>query len=325
MNKGHKVVIQIPAYNEESTIAELVKNISRQLDNVDKVIILVLNDASQDNTAQLAKTAGADYVVSYKQNMGLGQNFKRGVEISLKLGADIIVNIDGDGQFDPNQITELIRPLIAKEAHVVIGSRFLDKNIAKNVPPLKRFGNKYFTKIISLVTGKKLTDAQCGFRAYSKEAALRINIFGKFTYTQEVLIDLIAKGLTIKELPVRVKYFKGRKSYISDNLFKYGFRSLGLIANATRDTRPVEFFGWPGMIMSSLGILGGLYSLIYWLIYSATSPVKTLLIVSIFLVTFGALLIIFGLLADMIKRVKKTQEEILYKLKKKENEDSFSD
>ncbi len=318
MNKNPYIVVQIPAYNEESTISEVIKNIPHSIPGIDKISILVMNDGSSDKTSEIAKQAGADYVISHKQNLGLSKNFQSGLKLSLKLGADIIVNIDGDGQFNAQEIPNLINPILKQQAHVVIGSRFLTNS--KDVPFLKRVGNKYFTKLINIITGQKFTDAQCGFRAYSKEAALRLNIFGKFTYTQETLIDLIAKDLIIKESPINVAYFKNRQSHISGNLIKYGFRSLGLIANATRDTKPLEFFGWPGLIMFFLGFLGGLTSLIYWIIYLATSPVKTLLLVSIFLMTFGMLLIIFGLLADMIKRVKKTQEEILYRIKKNKHE-----
>ncbi|MBU1202528.1 glycosyltransferase family 2 protein [Patescibacteria group bacterium] len=313
-----KLIIQIPAYNEEKTIADIIKNIPKNIDNIDKIEILVMDDGSSDQTANLSRQAGANYVFSRKKNIGLGNNFKSGIDATLKLGADIIVNIDGDGQFDPQDIPKLVKPIVEKEAQMVTGSRFLDKNTSKNVPWLKRMGNKYFSKLISQITGQKFSDTQCGFRAYSKEAALQLNLFGKFTYTQEAFIDLAEKGIKIVEVPIAVKYFKERKSKISGNLIFYGFRSLGIIANTTRDTQPLSFFGVPGLLLFVFGFAGGLFSFVYWIIYLVTTPIKTLFIVSVFFMTFGTLLIIFGLLADMIKRVKKTQEKILYHLRKKE-------
>ena len=147
-----------------------------------------------------------------------------------------------------------------------------------------------------------------------------MNLRGKFTYTQEVFIDLVEKGLRIKELPLEVRYFKERKSHISGQLRRYAFKSIGIILKATRDTQPLSFFGLPGLVLFSLGFLGGAYSFWYWLTHLMTTPVRTLFSISVFLMVFGISLAILGLLADMLKTIHTTQEEILYKLKKKEFE-----
>lgn len=313
-----KLIVLIPTYNEAEKIKQVIESIPRHIDNIDEVLVLLADDGSKDDTVNIAREAGADFIISRKQNLGLGKNFQLGLEKALLKGADIIVNIDGDGQFDPQDIKRLIMPILYKEAEMVTGSRFASREESKRVPFVKRLGNYAFTNLINIITKQKFTDTQCGFRAYSKKAALKLNLYGRFTYTQETFIDLVEKELIIKEIPIAVKYFENRKSHISGNLINYGFKSLAIIANTLRDTQPMTFFGFPGASIFTIGVIGAAMSLMYWIIRHQTTPIKTLLIASVFFMTFGLLLIIFGLLADMIKRVKKNQEEILYKLKKQD-------
>lgn len=313
-----KIIVMIPAFNEEKTIADVVKGVPRTINGVGVCEVMVMDDHSTDETTKRAREAGAEHVFRHKHNVGLGRNFKKGIEVALRLGADIIVNIDGDGQFDPADIPTIVRPILKQEADMVTCSRFLDEKLTKNMPWAKKWGNRRFTNLISRITGEKFTDTQCGFRAYSREAALRLNLKGKFTYTQEVFIDLVEKGMRIKEVPCKVVYHEKRKSFISGNLRRYGFKSLGIIAKTTRDTRPLTFFGTPAVITFVLGCIGAAYALIYWLIHHATTPVRTLFNVSVFFVIFGVLVGILALVADMMKRINTTQEEILYKIKKAE-------
>jgi glycosyltransferase involved in cell wall biosynthesis len=320
MKASPKLVIQIPCFNEEKTLGDVIKRIPKKINQISDVKILVLDDHSSDKTVEIAKKAGADYIQQNKHNSGLGRNFKAGINRALELGADIIVNIDGDGQFNPEDIPKLIQPIMDDSADMVTCSRFLNTELTKNMPWIKKWGNKRFTNLVSRITGQKFTDTQCGFRAYSKEAAIRMNINGKFTYTQEVFIDLAEKGMRISEIPLEVKYFEGRKSHISGKLRRYGLKSLSIIAKATRDTQPLTFFGVPAMTIFSLGLIGGIVSFFYWLFEHMTTPVQTLFSVSVFFMIFGLSLGILALLADMLKTIKNNQEEILYKLKKKEFE-----
>lgn len=326
-SKNAKVVVMIPAYNEAANIGRVIQAVPREIEGVENVRVMVMDDHSSDNTAEVAREAGADYVFRQKRNSGLGANFKKGVDIALGMGADVIVNIDGDGQFNARDIPKLIKPILDNEADMVTCSRFIDTSMTKNMPWAKRWGNKRFSNLISKITGEKFTDTQCGFRAYSREAGLKLNLKGKFTYTQEVFIDLVEKGMRIKEVACEVQYFEGRKSAISQNTFTglvkgYGFKSLGIIAKTTRDTQPLTFFGLPAAIIFLLGFLGGGYSFVYWLIYSATTPVRTLFNVSVFFMIFGAALGILAMIADMMKTIKGTQDEILYRLKKNEVDQS---
>ncbi len=313
-----KLVVQIPAYNEEKTIGEVIKKVPRKIPGVSRVIVLVADDCSEDCTVKEAKKARADYILQSKHNQGLGKNFKKAIEKALSLGADIIVNIDADNQFNAEDIPKLIKSIQNNESDMITCSRFLKPDLTKNMPEVKKWGNKRFTNLINNITGRNFSDVSCGFRAYSREAALRINLNGKFTYTQEVFIDLVEKGMRIKEIALPVTYYMERDSHVSGNLIRYGFRTLGIIGRTSRDTNPLTFFGLPALIVFVLGILGGLYSLLYWLINRATTPIRTLFSIAVFFMIFGISLGILALLADMLVRIKKNQDEILYRMKKEE-------
>jgi glycosyltransferase involved in cell wall biosynthesis len=317
-----KLVILIPAFNEEKSLGKVLEKIPRKINGVDQIDVLVVNDGSTDQTAAIARQNGVK-VVTHPKNRGLGAAFKTGIDEALKMGADIIVNIDADGQFNPKDIPLLIAPILSGQAQMATATRFKEKDlIPANIPPAKLWGNRQFTKLVNFLTGENFTDTQCGFRAYSREAALRLNLFGQFTYTQEVFIDLLEKGMNIVEVPLKVTYFKNsqRKSAISGSLLKYGFRALEIILRTFRDYRPLLFFGIPGMAVCLPGFILALGSLIYWLILQKTTPVRMYLFTGIVLILFGFLLIFLALVADMFKRMRKNQEEMLYQMKKKELE-----
>ena len=313
-----KLIVMIPAFNEEGVIANVIRNIPRNVSSIKSVEVLVMDDKSTDNTVKVSKNAGADYVITNEVNQGLGQNFKKGINHALRLGADIIVNIDADGQFNSKDIPKLIQPILNKEADVVTCSRFIDPSIVKNMPFRRKIGNLLFANIINRITGRSLTDVSCGFRAYSREAALRLNLFGSFTYTHESIIDLTNKNMRISEIALPVVYFEERRSLISGNLISYGVRSLNIMIRATRDTQPLSFFGRPALLLLFIGLIGIAFSFGYWLIYHATTPVRFLFQVSVFLAVFGISLGILALLADMLKTIKMNQEGMIYRMKKGE-------
>ena len=313
-----KLIVMIPAFNEEGVIANVIRNIPRNISSIKSVEVLVMDDKSTDNTVKVSKNAGADYVITNEVNQGLGQNFKKGINHALRLGADIIVNIDADGQFNSKDIPKLIQPILNKEADVVTCSRFIDPSIVKNMPFRRKIGNLLFAKMINRITGRSLTDVSCGFRAYSREAAFRLNLFGSFTYTHESIIDLTNKNMRISEIALPVVYFEERRSLISGNLISYGVRSLNIMIRATRDTQPLSFFGRPALLLLFIGLIGIAFSFGYWLIYHATTPVRFLFQVSVFLAVFGISLGILALLADMLKTIKMNQEEMIYRMKKGE-------
>jgi len=310
------VVVMIPAFNEEQTIERVVRSIPR--DCADSVKILVINDGSKDHTIELATKAGADRVFSHKTNLGLGTTFKDGITEALKMGADIIVNIDADGQFNPNDIPRLIQPIIDNRADMVTCSRFKDKRLTPKMPKIKIFGNRFFAELLNLFLNKKFYDTQCGFRAYSKEAAMRLTLFGRFTYTQEVFIDLARKRFRIMEIPLRVVGERNGKSRVVKNVFSYGLKVMLIIIRSARDYEPLKFFGLPGFAMFLLGCFSSLLLFIRWLILSRVDPYLVIAYANVFLIIVGILLMILGLIADMMDRNRQLQEEILYYEKKRE-------
>lgn len=250
-----KLFVLIPAYNEADNIQKTVMSIPRKISGVNEVSILVVDDGSTDKTAELALNAGADRIISHNRNMGVGAAFMTGIRNAISMGADIVVALDADSQFDSNQIPELVLPILNQQAEVVIGSRFL-KNKPTDIPKIKYLGNKIFTKIVSWSLGQKFTDTQTGFRAYSKKALLNISIVNDFTYTQEVLIDLKFKGTKILEIPVRVKYDPNRKSKVVKSIFGYSIRALSIIVKTLMYHRPMMAFGLFGAFLCALGIIG---------------------------------------------------------------------
>ncbi len=308
------LVVVIPAYNEERTIGEVVKQIPR--DCIDSVKVLVVDDGSTDRTSEKALNSGADSVKRLPQNRGLGVAFKKGIEEALILGADYVVNIDADMQFDPRDIPKLLRPILDGEADVTVCSRFMDRELEPTMPWIKKVGNKLFSRLISALTGVRLTDTQCGFRAYNREAALRLNVFSTYTYTQESLIDLIEKGMHVREVPCRVKGQRDGDSRIVDNVVSYTIRSITIIIRTVRDYRPLAFFGGIGVGSLIMGSVSGLFVLVHWLIKHTTTPYQSLINVSLLFTLLAFILFVLALQADIQTRQRKILEDISYEYKR---------
>ncbi len=317
------LIVLIPAYNEAGTIAGVLDAIPQSFPGIEVVDVLVVDDGSADQTAAIAETAGA-IVVSHVHNRGVGRAFTTGLEKALELGADIMVNIDADGQFSPSEIPLLIDPILAGEADFVVGDRFSDEGVKPQKPQhmskIKFWGNKAMSRFISMLTGQRFQDVSCGFRAYSREAMLQLNLAGQFTYTQETFIDLADKGLTIKNVPVAVKYFPDRESRVADNLLKYFVRTSKIIFRAYRDYKPLRFFGWLGLVSFVLGIIFGVVMLAIYIRIGKFTPYKFVGFTGIYFVSLGILFWVVGLLADMFVKVRQSQEKILYFEKKRRYE-----
>ena len=285
------VSIIIPAYNEEHDIEKTIQSIPRKIMGVDEVKVLVVSDGSTDNTVDCAANAGADKIVSHRHNSGVGATFMTGIRNDIMMNAYIVVTVDADSQFNPKQIPELIIPIVNHQADVVIGSRFLTK-LPKNIPRIKYIGNKIFSKLVSLVTGQKLTDSQTGFRAYSKAALLNISVANEFTYTQEVLIDLKFKGMRIVEVPVSVSYDDKRTSRVFKNVFVYTIRSLSIITRPLIYHRPMFSFG----VIGALFCVGGIFAKILTIsnIFGINSSLSTGFII------LGAVSLMMGMFASVV-------------------------
>lgn len=314
-----KLVVTIPALNEEKTIAQVVRGVPRDIPGIADVEVIVVNDGSTDRTAEFARAAGAQ-VVTVHGRPGLGRVFRMGMERALRRGADIIVNIDGDGQFNPDDIRKLIRPIQSDDADFVTCSRFALAEFRPVMPKVKYIGNKIVTKMINWVCGgTKFTDVSCGFRAFNREAACRLTLFGRYTYTQECFIDLFSKGMRIAEVPLKVRGVREHgKSRVASSIVKYATNSFPIIMRAMRDIQPLKFFGGIALALFIPGVLCGLW-VAGWYFYTGlfegryrTSPYTSLITVSGVTVVLSFVMGVLALLADMMGRHRRISEELLY-------------
>jgi len=317
-----KLIILIPALNEERTIISVIQRIPKQIPPFEAVEIIVVDDGSNDQTAVLAREAGAK-VIKHQRNKGVGAAFRTGTAAVLEIGADAMVNMDGDGQFDPLDIPKLLLPVIQGRADFTTCSRFKDKTLTPKMPKAKLWGNALVANIISFIIGKRIYDASCGFRAYSREALLRLNLYGNFTYTHESLIDLAYKGIEVEEIPLSVRGEREfGKSRIANSVWKYGYRTLKIILKTLKDYKPFQFFGALGLVIFLCGIILELVLIIWWFQTDSFSPYKFLGFVGGYLNALGVLIIFFGLIGDTLLRIKLNQENVLYYEKKRIYESS---
>jgi glycosyltransferase involved in cell wall biosynthesis len=318
-----KLVVTIPALNEEKTIYQVVSGVPRDIPGVTDVEVIVVNDGSTDNTVKEALRAGAT-VVSLPGKGGLGHVFRTGLERAMRRGADIIVNIDGDGQFNPADIRQLIQPLLNDQADFVTCTRFAKAEFRPTMPIVKYYGNQWVTRMINWICGgTNFTDVSCGFRAFNREAAYRLTLFGRFTYTQECFIDLFSKGLRMAEVPLKVRGVREfGKSRIASSIVKYATNSFPIILRAMRDIQPLKFFGGIASLFGLMGLMCGAFVL-GWYIYNVetirpgvqihkTTPFTSLIPIAGVFITLSFLLGVLALLADMMGRHRKISEEMLY-------------
>lgn len=314
---NRKLLVAIPAYNEEKTIAGVIQKIPNNIAGISEVVCVVINDGSRDMTAERARSAGA-LVLSHERNMGVGRAFQTVLDYAINdASVSMLVNIDADGQFDPNDIPKLIGPLISGGADFVTASRFVDQKTPPiNMPKIKIWGNKKVAWLISRLAGRNFNDVSCGFRAYNRRALLNLNLFGEFTYTQETFLDLSFKGLKIKEVPVTVRYFDGRESKVAKNVLVYGWRIMKIIFKTFRDFRPLLLFGGAGFFVFILGSLLDGFVLFHFVSAGEFTPYKSLAFTGAFLNAAGIGLVILGLIADMLVRMRMNQEKLLYYAKR---------
>ncbi|VVB99062.1 UDP-N-acetylglucosamine--dolichyl-phosphate N-acetylglucosaminyltransferase [uncultured archaeon] len=307
-----KLVITIPAYNEQGTISRVIAEIPEKIAGVDSTEVLVIDDGSTDSTGKEAKKAGAK-VIRNMENCGLAFTFSRGMKTALEIGADIIVNTDADFQYNQKQIPALVKPIIEGNADIVLGSRFAGS--IEFMPLQNRLGNLSVSFIMRTITGLPLTDTQTGFRAFSREAALRINVFSDYTYTQETILEAHEKRLRVTEVPVDFRKREGKSRLIS-NVFSYA-RRVGLtIMVAYLNYRPLRVFFSLGLLLCIAGFAFGFRVLVHFLNTGMVSPYIPSALVSALLLILGFEAMVMGLLAELIKRNRKVQEEALYFQKK---------
>ncbi len=305
-----RLVINVLAYNEEATIASVVRAVPRDIVGFHEIVVQVIDDGSHDRTADEARRAGAE-VISHPRNMGVGTAFQSGVRSALQRGADIMVNIDGDGQFDPAQIPELVRPVLAGQADFATCSRFASDKLVPQMPKAKLWGNHVFAWFISKLIRQRFYDVSCGFRAYSREALLRLSLRENFTYTHEVFLDLGVRGMRIVEVPLAVRGVRQHgRSRVARNLVNYGLRTMKIILRAYRDYRPLRFFGMPSIPLAIVGMGLMAYCVINFFI--TEEWIKWAGFTGAFLFSIAMVLAFVAIIADMLDRLRFVQEELLY-------------
>jgi len=316
-----RLVVMMSALNEEKTVGEVIDGIPRDMGFPVDLQVVVVDDGSDDATGSIAAERGAT-VIRHPTCMGLGRSFADALDRSLRQGADVIVNIDADGQFDPRDIPKLVRPIVEDRADFVTTTRFADPDMVPEMPWVKKWGNRQMCRLVNLATGTTaLTDVSCGFRAFTREAALHLNLVGAFTYTHESIIDLAGKGFRIAEVPLRVHGVrKHGRSRIAHSVLAYGVRAFMIVLRAMCYTRPLAFFGSVAAALLALGFVQGGFVLVHWLATHRTAPYKSLLIGSSLFLTLGFLVGILALLADMLGRLV-TVSERLYARSKAEHYD----
>lgn len=309
-----KCLIYMPALNEAEHIKQVIENLPRVLPGIDEIEYLVVDDGSKDKTAQYAQESGA-VVVSHNRNRGVGAAFHSAVNYALSIGADILVGIDADGQFNPDEIQNLIQPIVQKKADMVIGNRFTSGRPA-NMSAIKFWGNQQVINIVNTITHNNFHDVSCGFRAYGWEALLRMNIVGEFTYTHETILSLSFHGLNIIEYPVWVKYDTDRKSRVASNILHYALQSSKIILRVLLDYRPIRVFGLFGLICIIIGTLFEVFLMSYYFLAGSFSPYKSTGFIGLGFLVFGLLVLVIALIADMLNRMRVNQDKILYEIKR---------
>lgn len=313
-----KLVVISFCKNEAETISEVIKRIPKKIDKIQTIETVVIDDGSEDNTSEVAKKAGAE-VVREGVSKGVAFRFREAVDIALEKGADIMVNIDGDLQFSPEDIPKIVQPILDNEADFVAADRFTDTKTGearrpKNMPLGKYIGNKLGARVTSKLAKRDFKDVTCGFRAYNREALFALNTHGKHTYTQESFQVLSVKNLRIATIPVVVKYFPGRKSRVVTSVFKYTFVSALNILRAYRDFAPLRFFFTVGLIPFIVGVICVGFLGIHYLNVGQFSPYKFVGLTGLYLISLSLFVWGLGIVADMLVRIlgnqEKTQEEI---------------
>lgn len=316
MDMHTHILVVVPCLDEEATIATVVTGIPREIEGVDRVDVMVFDDGSEDETARVASRAGAE-VVRHAENMGLGKTFQEAVEIALRRKIDILVHIDGDGQFDPGHIPRLIAPIVGGRADMVTASRFADPDLVPDMPWIKRWGNRAVSRVIGFLTRRRFRDVSCGFRAFSRQAMLRLNLFGDFTYTHETFLELVFKDLPIVEIPTPVRGTREHgDSRIASSIPRYAYQTLKIIMRAFIAYRPFIFFSTIAIVFfaTGFGLLG--FLLAHYVKTGAFSPHLWAGFTGGSLSFMGVITLVIGFLADMLVRVRTNQERMLYLLRK---------
>jgi glycosyltransferase involved in cell wall biosynthesis len=307
-----KLIVQIPAYNEESTIAQTLLDVPKKIDGISSIETVVIDDGSTDNTVEVARKAGAHHVVQLRTHRGLSAAFVAGVDAALRLGADIIVNTDADNQYAGSDIPRLVAPIMRGTAEVVIGDREVAKST--HMSPFKRMLQRLGSWTVGLASGVRVGDATSGFRAFSREAATQINVFNPFTYTLETIIQSGNRNLGLQSVTVRTNP-PSRPSRLYHGVGTYLRKSVATIFRIYTLYKPLKTFFAIGCLLMLAGVAIGLRFLWFFFEGDRAGHVQSLILAAVFLIV-GFQTLLIGLVADLISVNRRLSEEVLIRLKK---------
>jgi glycosyltransferase involved in cell wall biosynthesis len=307
-----KLIVQIPCFNEEATLPATFNDIPKQIDGVDVVEILIIDDGSTDKTIEVAKALGVHHIVINKNNRGLARTFRTGLNECLKLGADIIVNTDGDNQYAGWDIPKLIQPILDGKADVVVG----DRNTAKvaHFSPFKKFLQRLGSYVVKTLSGVQVPDAVSGFRAYSRDAALQLNIVSPFSYTIEALIQAGKKHMAVTSVPVETNE-KTRESRLFSSIPKFIERQLTTIVRMYAMYQPLKVFFFIGLTLSILGAIPIIRFLYFYFTGDGEGHLQSLVLGGVFTI-LGFISFLIALLADLMNFNRQLIEQTLEKVRR---------
>ncbi len=309
-----KLIIQIPCYNEEETLPKTFVDLPKQIEGIDEIEYLIINDGSIDRTVEVARELGIQHIVNFKKNKGLARAFMAGLDACLHLNADIIVNTDADNQYCGADIEKLVQPILQGKADLVIGERPIDEieHFSWRKKKLQHIGSW----IVQIASNSNIPDSTSGFRAMSREAALRMNVINEQTYTLETIIQAGRSKTAMTFVPIRTNP-QTRESRLFKSIRSYVKRSSTVIIRSFMMYKPLRFFGLLGAIFFFLGVCLGIRFLFFLLLNNGGGHIQSLILASIFII-IGTLVCIISLLADLIGANRKLLEDIQYRIRKME-------
>lgn len=311
-----KVFVQIPCLNEEKTLPLVLKSIPKKAKNVDSIEILVIDDGSTDKTIEIAKKHGVKHFVYHKRNMGLARSFHDGVNYALAHGADIVVNTDGDNQYPQERIGDLVQPIINGEAEIVVADR--QTHTIEHFSPLKKLLQQFGSYIVNRAAETNLPDAASGFRAYSRESLMQLNVITRFSYCMETIIQAGNKRLAITSIPVKTNP-KTRESRLFKNMGQHVTRSAAAIIRAYLMYRPIAVFANLGILLLLAGLVPFIRYLVLIVVDNSGNHIQSLLLGAILMV--GALLCFaLGIISDLIRTNRILNEDMLERQKRTQYE-----
>ncbi len=309
-----KLIIQLPCLNEEKTLPITLAQIPRKIEGISEIELLVIDDGSTDKTADVARANGVNHILKLPRRKGLAEAFKAGLEKSLELGADIIVNTDADNQYKGEDIPRLIKPILEKKADMVIGSRNIDA--IKHFSWIKKLLQKIGSLVVRRFSSTNIPDTTSGFRAYSREAALRLNIFSTYTYTLETIIQAGRQGMAIENITIKTND-KLRESRLIRSIPGYIIKSIATILRIYLMYEPLRSFIKISLLPLAIGIVFVIRFFYFHFTQNVGGHIQSLILAAILIIS-SLFIMTIGLLGDILSATRKLDEEILYRLKKEQ-------